>query len=297
MVLKLRQKKVLTAYMFLSLPLAFFIFIRFYPMIYAFYISFTNWNIISPVKKFVGIENYVKIFQDEVFRISLFNTLKYVILGVPVVIILSLGLALLLNNITKFQSLYRLVYVIPYITPLVAVSWVWRWMYQRPPIGVINNFLSAIGLPTGTFLSDTAQALPSIVATTVWVELGYCVIIFLAGLQTIPKEYIEAARIDGANRRQVLVRITIPLLNPVIVFLTVMETIIFLRIFTQVYNMTDQGSGGPLNSTKPLVLYIYQKAFKSFEMGTASAATTILFLIILGITVLQLRVLNKKVQY
>lgn len=297
MVLKLRQKKVLTAYMFLSLPLAFFIFIRFYPMIYAFYISFTNWNIISPVKKFVGIENYVKIFQDEVFRISLFNTLKYVILGVPVVIILSLGLALLLNNITKFQSLYRLVYVIPYITPLVAVSWVWRWMYQRPPIGVINNFLSAIGLPTGTFLSDTAQALPSIVATTVWVELGYCVIIFLAGLQTIPKEYIEAARIDGANRRQVLVRITIPLLNPVIVFLAVMETIIFLRIFTQVYNMTDQGSGGPLNSTKPLVLYIYQKAFKSFEMGTASAATTILFLIILGITVLQLRVLNKKVQY
>lgn len=283
--------------MFLSLPLAFFIFIRFYPMIYAFYISFTNWNIISPVKKFVGIENYVKIFQDEVFRISLFNTLKYVILGVPVVIILSLGLALLLNNITKFQSLYRLVYVIPYITPLVAVSWVWRWMYQRPPIGVINNFLSAIGLPTGTFLSDTAQALPSIVATTVWVELGYCVIIFLAGLQTIPKEYIEAARIDGANRRQVLVRITIPLLNPVIVFLAVMETIIFLRIFTQVYNMTDQGSGGPLNSTKPLVLYIYQKAFKSFEMGTASAATTILFLIILGITVLQLRVLNKKVQY
>jgi multiple sugar transport system permease protein len=123
------------------------------------------------------------------------------------------------------------------------------------------------------------------------------VIIFLAGLQNIPKEYLEAARVDGANRRQLLFKITIPLLNPVIVFLSVMETIMFLRIFTQVYNMTDQGSGGPLNSTLPLVLYIYQKAFKSFDMGTAAAATVVLFLMILGITVLQLKVLNRRVQY
>ncbi|MGB9789215.1 MAG: carbohydrate ABC transporter permease [Thermotoga caldifontis] len=295
--MKLRHKKVLTAYLFLSIPLFFFVFIRFYPMMYSFYISFTDWNIISPIKKFVGFSNYIKIFQDPVFKISLFNTLKYVLLGVPSVIALSLCLALLLNNITKFQSLYRLVYVMPYITPLVATSWVWRWMYQRPPTGVINNFLNMLGLPTRNFLLSTSEALPSIVATTVWVELGYCIVIFLAGLQNIPKEYLEAAKVDGANRTQLLFKITIPLLNPVIVFLSVMETIIFLRIFTQVYNMTDQGAGGPLNSTKPLVLYIYQKAFKSFDMGTAAAATVVLFLIILTITVIQLKVLNRKVQY
>jgi len=295
--MKLRQKKILTAYLFLLVPLTFFAFIRFYPMVSAFYISFTDWNIISPVKNFVGFSNYVKIFQDQVFRVSLLNTLKYVLYGVPSVIILSLSLALLLNNITKFQGFYRLVYVMPYITPLVATSWVWRWMYQKPPTGVINNFLNFLGLPARSFLMSTTEALPSIVATTVWIEVGYCVIIFLAGLQSIPKEYLEAARVDGANRRQLLFRITIPLLNPVIVFLSVMEMIMFLRIFTQVYNMSDQGSGGPLNSTKPLVLYIYQKAFKSFDMGTATAATVILFLIILAITVIQLKVLNRKVQY
>lgn len=295
--MKLRHKKVLTAYLFLSVPLLFFAFIRFYPMISAFYMSFTNWNIISPVRKFVGLSNYVGIFNDPVFMISLFNTLKYVLYGVPSVIVLSLALALLLNNVTKFQSFYRLIYVMPYITPIVATSWVWRWMYQKPPIGVINNFLSFLGLPARNFLMSTTEALPSIVATTVWGQIGYCVIIFLAGLQNIPKEYLEAARVDGANRRQLLFKITIPLLNPVIVFLSVTQTIMFLRIFTQVYNMTDQGLGGPLNSTLPLVLYIYQKAFKSFDMGTAAAATVVLFLMILAITVLQLKVLNRRVQY
>ncbi|KAF2958077.1 ABC transporter permease [Thermotoga sp. Ku-13t] len=293
----MRQKKILTAYLFLALPLFFFVFIRFYPMLSAFYMSFTNWNILSPKKDFVGFSNYVKIFSDPVFRIALFNTLKYVLLGVPSVIVVSLFLALLLNNMIRFRSMYRLIYVMPYITPMVATSWVWRWMYQRPPAGIINNILNALGLPTRGFLMSTTEALPSIVVTTVWIEIGYCVLIFLAGLQNIPKEYLEAARVDGANRRQLLFRITIPLLNPVIVFLSVIETIIFLRIFTQVYNMTDQGSGGPLNSTKPLVLYIYQKAFKSFDMGTAAAATVVLFAIILTITIFQLKVLNRNVQY
>lgn len=295
--MKLRQRKILTAYLFLSLPLFFFVFIRFYPMVSAFYMSFTNWNILSPKRDFVGFSNYVRIFNDPVFRIALFNTLKYVLLGVPSVIVVSLFLALLLNNVTKFRSVYRLIYVMPYITPMVATSWVWRWMYQRPPAGIINNILNALGLPTRGFLMSTTEALPSIVVTTVWIEIGYCVLIFLAGLQNIPKEYLEAAKVDGANRRQLLFRITIPLLNPVIVFLSVIETIVSLRIFTQVYNMTDQGSGGPLNSTKPLVLYIYQKAFKSFDMGTAAAATVVLFAIILTITIFQLKVLNKNVQY
>ncbi len=266
-------------------------------MIYAFSISFTNWNVTSPRTEFVGLSNYLSILRDPIFRRSLVNTLKYVAYGVPLVIVLSLSMALLLNNISKGQGFYRLVVMMPYITPIVATSWVWRWMYQRPPVGIINRFMSAIGLPTRTFLFSTTEALPSIVATTIWIEVGYCAIIFLAGLQNIPREYVEASKIDGANRRQTLFRITLPLLNPVIVLLVVIETINFLRIFTQVYNMTDQASGGPLNSTKPLVLYIYQKAFKSFEMGIASAATVVLFFIILVITIFQLRILNRRIEY
>lgn len=295
--MKLRQKKVLTAYIFLAVPLIFFVVVRFYPMVYSFWLSFTNWNLISPKKDFVGMANFVKLFKDRVFVTALWNTLKYVIFGVPLVIVLSLFLAATLNRVKHLQWFYRLLYVMPYITPLVAVSWVWRWIYQQPPVGVLNNILLFLGFNSQPFLQSMQQALPSIVITTVWVNLGYCVIIFLAGLQTIPQEYMEAAKIDGATRRQSFFRIVIPLLNPIIVFLVVTQSITFLRIFTQVYNMTDQGSGGPLNATKPLVLYIYQKAFMSFNMGLAASATVILFLIIMAVTLFQLLVLNKRVQY
>ncbi|HNR64195.1 MAG TPA: sugar ABC transporter permease [Thermotogota bacterium] len=295
--MKLRQKKTMTAYLFLIVPLIFFIFVRFFPTIYAFWLSFTDWNIISPKMNFVGFDNFRALFADSVFMKALWNTFKYVLYGVPLVLVLSFAISLLLNNIRKGQAFYRLIYVMPYITPLVAVSWVWRWMYQRPPVGVINNLFSFVGIPTQRFLFSMDQALIAIVVTTVWVNLGYCIVIFLAGLQTIPKEYLEASKIDGANRWQVLTKITVPLLNPVILFLVVTQSILFLRIFTQVYNMTDQGSGGPLNSTKPLVLYIYQKAFLSFEMGSASSATVVLFGIILLITLLQFRLLKRRVQY
>ncbi|HPD38846.1 MAG TPA: sugar ABC transporter permease [Mesotoga infera] len=295
--MKISQKRIITAYLFLAIPLIFYIVVRFYPMIYAFWLSFTNWKLISPKKDFVGFDNFVKIFKDKVFVTSLWNTIKYVTFGVPLVIVLSLFLAVTLNKVKHLQWFYRLLYVMPYITPLVAVSWVWRWIYQRPPAGILNNLLMAFGLDAQPFLTSMNQSLPAIVVTTVWVNLGYCIIVFLAGLQTIPQEYIEAAKIDGATSRQSFFKITIPLLNPVTVFLVVTQSITFLRIFTQVYNMTDQGSGGPLNATKPLVLYIYQKAFRSFDMGLASSATVILFLLIMGITLVQLLVLNKRVQY
>lgn len=295
--MKLRRKKILNAYLFLCVPLIFFAVVRFYPTIYAFWLSFTDWNIISPKMNFVGFANYGKIFSDSVFIKAFGNTIKYVLYGVPLVIILSLAIATLLNNIRKGQSFYRLICVMPYITPLVAVSWVWRWMYQRPPIGVINNLFAYVGIPSQRFLFNITQALPSIVVTTLWVNIGYCVVIFLAGLQTIPREFLEASKIDGANRWQVFTKITLPLLNPVILFLVVTQSILFLRIFTQVYNMTDQGSGGPLNSAKPLVLYIYQKAFLSFEMGPASSATVVLFGMILIITAVQFALLKRKIQY
>ncbi|UYO99151.1 sugar ABC transporter permease [Oceanotoga sp. DSM 15011] len=290
----LERKYTITAYTFLFVPIIFFLVVRFLPMIFSLAMSFTDWNLLSKDINFIGFENFAKIFSDEVFLKSLWNTIKYVIFGVPLVIFLSLIIAVMLNRIRKFQWLFRLLYVMPYITPLVAVSWVWRWFYQPPPMGVFNSILLNLNLSTQQFLGSTEQALFCIVITTVWVQLGYCIVIFLAGLQTIPLEYIEAARIDGASRRQITWKIVVPLLKPITLFLVVMQSISFLRIFTQVYNMSVQGSGGPLNSTKPLVLYIYEKAFVNFDMGLASSASLILFALIMFITFIQMKFLNEK---
>jgi multiple sugar transport system permease protein len=167
-------------------------------------------------------------------------------------------------------------------------------MYQPLPLGFFNNLLGFFGILQQPFLRSTSQALPSILAPTIWVEIGFQVIIFLAGLKAIPEFLYEAADIDGADNWQKLFKITIPLLRPTIIFLVVVGTIKYLRIFTEVYNMTYQGEGGPLNSTKPLVLYIYNNAFRSFDIGYASAMTIVLVIIILCVTLIQLRVLEIK---
>ncbi len=293
----LSAKRSLTAYLFLALPLVFFLCVRLGPMLYMFAMSFTDWGLLRKAVKFIGFDNYRDIFKDPVFLQALGNTFKYAVFGAPLVILLSLTIALLLDSIPRGKGFFRLIYVLPYITPVVAVSWVWRWMYQPPPLGVINGVLGWMGLPAGEFLNSPTQALPSILAVNVWVEMGYCTTIFLAGLQTIPKEISEAAKIDGANDRQVLRRITLPLLMPITFFLIVMEGIQFLRIFTQVYNMSMQAMGGPLNTTKSAALYIYQKAFTNFEMARAASASVVLFVIIMAVTILQIRFFDKRVNY
>lgn len=292
--LSIEQKKAVWAYIFLFVPLTFYLVIRIYPTFSSFYISFTDWDIVSSEKQFIGLENYQKMVNDPVFLKTLVNTFRYVIFGLPVTLVLSFIIAYNLNKIKRGLGLYRTLYFIPYMTSLVAVSWVWRWLYQPLPLGFFNNLLSFFGLAQQPFLQSTSQALPSILAPTIWAEIGFQVIIFLAGLKGIPELLYEAADIDGADNRQKLFKITIPLLRPTIIFLVVMGTIKYLRIFTQVYTMTYQGEGGPLNSTKPLVLYIYNNAFRSFDMGYASAMTVVLFVLILCITLIQLKVLEEK---
>lgn len=293
----LAAKRATTAYIFLALPLVFFLGVRFGPMIYMLAMSFTDWGLLRKELHFIGLSNYKTVLADPVFQQALGNTARYAIFGAPSVIILSLFVALLLDLIPKGKAVYRLIYVLPYITPIVAVSWVWRWMFLQPPLGVVNTILLAVGIQAREFLNSPSQALQSITAVNVWVEMGYCTTIFLAGLQTIPKEISEAARIDGANARQVLTKVTLPLLMPITLFLTVMEGIQFLRIFTQVYNMSFQAQGGPLNSTKSAALYIYQKAFTNFEMAQAASASLILFAIIMAVTFLQLKFFDKKMGY
>lgn len=293
----LAAKRATTAYIFLALPLVFFLGVRFGPMIYMLAMSFTDWGLLRKELHFIGFANYKTVLTDPVFLKSLGNTARYAIFGAPSVIVLSLFVALLLDLIPKGKAAYRLIYVLPYITPIVAVSWVWRWMFLQPPLGVVNTILMGLGIQAREFLNSPSQALQSITAVNVWVEMGYCTTIFLAGLQTIPKEISEAARIDGANSRQVLTKVTLPLLMPITLFLTVMEGIQFLRIFTQVYNMSFQAQGGPLNSTKSAALYIYQKAFTNFEMAQAASASLVLFAIIMAVTFLQLKFFDKKMAY
>jgi multiple sugar transport system permease protein len=290
----LTKKKALTAYVFLAIPLVFFIGVRFGPMLYAMIRSLTDWSLLRKTNQFIGLGNFRAVLGDPVFVKALVNTLHYALLGAPLVIILSLSIALLLNRIVRARGFFRLVYILPYITPIVAVSWVWRWMYQSPPLGIINAMFSMLGLPAMEFLRSPTQALHSILAVNIWVEIGYCVTVFLAGIQTIPFDCIEAAKIDGASERQVLFRIILPLLMPITLFLTIMQGIQFLRIFTPIYNMSSQAMGGPLDSTKSAALYIYQTAFTKFEMGQAAAASLVLFAIIMTVTLLQLKLFDKK---
>jgi multiple sugar transport system permease protein len=293
----LARKRVTTAYVFLALPLLFFIGVRVGPMLYMMARSVTDWSLLRKTNNYVGLANFQAVLGDPVFGASMLNTAEYALLGAPLVIAISLAVALVLNGIGRGKGLFRLIYVLPYITPIVAVSWVWRWMYQSPPLGVINGLFSALGLPAHAFLNSPKEALLSILAVNVWVEIGYCVIIFLAGIQTIPSDCIDAARIDGASERKVLTRIILPLLMPITFFLAIIEGIQFLRIFTPVYNMSSQAMGGPLDSTKSAALYIYQTAFTKFEMGRAAAASLILFLLIMVVTLVQVRFFDRNTNY
>ena len=294
--LTLGQRRQMWAYIFLLVPLLFFIAIRFAPTLFAMSVSLFRWDILSPNKPWVGMRNYETLFADPVFWKSLTNTLLYVALSVPAQLVLGLAFALMLQAAAHWRGFFRALYFIPFVTSTVAISWVWRWIYQ-PTFGPLNKLLALVGLPDQKYLASPEQALPSIVIVLVWQALGFYVIIFLAGLEGIPVDFYEAAKIDGARAWDLFRHITLPLLNPTIVFLTVIGTINGIQVFTQVLNMSFQGMGGPLDSTKSLVLFIYNQAFQSFKMGYASAGTVVLFAIILVITLVQLRVTTRRVEY
>jgi len=286
----LEQTKEIWAYAFLVIPVIFYVTIRFYPTLYAFALAFTDWNIISSNTHFVGFSNFTRLFTDKVFWKTLGNTFHYVVFGLPISILLGFILAYNIDKTKKASSFFKTVYFMPYITSMVAVAWVWRWFFQPAPVGLFNNVLSVMGLPNQEFLRSVTQSKYCVLATTIWADVGFQMIIYLAGIKGISCQYYEASEIDGATNLQQLTYITIPLLRNTFIFLLITGTIRYLRIFTQVLNMTAQGGGGPLNSTKPLVLYIYNTAFQSFDMGYAAAMTVILFLIILMITLIQMRV-------
>ncbi len=291
--LKLQQRTALTAWTFLAVPLLFYAAVRFWPAIDAFRLSLSRWNLVGP-RVFVGLDNYARLFRDPVFLQVLGNTFAYLVLGLPISLSVAFVVAYHLDRLRTGQTILRALYFLPHLTTATAMAFVWRWLYQPPPIGLFNNLLAIVGIPAQPFLRSTSQALPAVLIPAIWAALGFQIVVLLAGLRAIPRVYLEAAAIDGASASQLLRHVTLPLLRPTLVFIIVTSSIGFLRIFDYVYNMTDGAEGGPLNSTKPIVLSIYQTAFARMEMGPAAAQTFILFLILLVLSLLQLRLLRPQ---
>ncbi len=291
--LTIAQKQIVWAWAFLALPVVFYVVIRFYPTGNAILLAFQDWNLLG-ARTWAGLDNFKKLVADPVFWIVFKNTFVYLLIGTPLSLLLAFLVAYHLDRVRFMHSFIRALYFLPFLTSAVAMAWVWRWFYQPVPIGLFNNFLASLCIAQISFLNSTSNALPSILAPAIWAGLGFQIIIFMAGLRSIPQTYYEAARIDGVSSWTVLTEITIPLLKPTIVFLVVFSSIGFLRIFDHVFNMTTNNPGGPLNSTKPMVLMIYDTAFNGYDMGYAAAQTVVLFTVLLLVSLLQLFLMRNR---
>lgn len=294
--MNLRTREALWAYAFLLIPFSLFLLIRIYPAFQAFYLSLHEWSADPANRPFVGIEHYVRLTHDGRLGRALLNTGLYTLIGVPAQLALGLAIALLLQSIPRFRTFFRAVYFAPYVVPAVAIGWVFSWMLSAN-FGIVNYLLDAVGLPPQPFLRSPEQALPTVTAVVIWQHLGFQIVLFLAGLESIPRTYIEAARIDGAGRWQMFRYVILPLLNGVIVFSAVIFTIRYLQLFTLVVNLNFTDQGGPLTSTLSVALYIYQLAFSRFQFGYAAAVTVVLFVIVLLVTLVQMRLISRKVEY
>jgi putative chitobiose transport system permease protein len=284
----LRNNK-LTPYLFLlpgCLILGAFIF---YPMLQAIWLSFTDYNMIHD-PSFVKFDNYKELFQDELFWKTLTNTLIYLVGVVPALVIIPIFLAVLVNQKLKGIAFFRSAFYIPVVTSLVVAGIAWDWVYKEN--GLLNYVLDLLNIISEPipWLTSTHTALFAVMVVTVWKGLGYYMIIYLAGLQSIPDSLYEAADIDGANWWQKMTRITIPMLMPFVLIVTIMSSIAAMKVFEEIYVMTG---GGPLHSSETLVFYIYTQAFDRLNMGYASAAGVILFLLTLVFSLINLKVMGK----
>jgi len=262
------------------------------PIMQAFRISFFDYSLLNPEQVFIGFSNYDRAWTDPVFRVALTNTLLYTVLLVTIQTAAALVLALLLKQQVRGLAFFRSSIFLPVITSLVVISTVWKLMFNSQ--GFINSFLQTVGLGAQPFLASPGQALLSLVFMGVWKDVGFYMLIFLAGLQAIPMELYESAEIDGATKVRRFVWITLPLLRRATVFVIVIGTISAFKVFTPVYLMTD---GGPADSTTVIVFYIFRSAFRYFQMGYASAMSFILLGIVLILTVVQFRLLRPSEEY
>lgn len=281
------------AWLFLAPSLVLFATFTAIPVLSAFFISFTRWNLFNEVT-WVGLGNYLELAKDEIFAKVLGNTAYFVLISVPVQIALGLACALVLNRGIKGQSFFRVVYFLPVVTSTVAAALVWAWLFNSN-FGLINAGLSLVGVTElPKWMGSTRWAMPAIIIVSIWQNLGYAMVLFLAGLQNIGKDVHDAAALDGATGWDRFWHITLPLLSPTTFFVLVISIIGSFQVFELVLVMTK---AGPANATNTLVYYIYQNGFQFYQMGYASAAAMVLFLIVLAFTLVQYKLQRRWVHY
>jgi multiple sugar transport system permease protein len=263
----------------------YYLLLRYYPVLQTLVLSLTDARLLSPTYTFVGVNNFARLLSDPDFLKVLWNTTYYALVTTTVTTVLALLLAFLFDPIRQGVGLLRLIYYLPTVTSAVAIATIWLWFYQ-PRFGLFNQLLGTVGIPPIPWLRSVEWAMPSLILMSVWGGVGFSALIFIAGLHGIPAAYTEAALIDGASRSQVDWHIRLPLLSRVITFVYVTGIIGSFQVFQQVYLMTR---GGPLDATRVLALEIYEDAFQHLRIGQAASMAFILFLIVGGLTVIQLR--------
>ena len=287
-----RRKR--AGFLFVLPALLFFGFVYLLPLAQSVMYSFYK---IAPggAREFAGLSRYEKVLTDSSFWTAVGNTVQLLLLSVPATVVFALAVALGLNHITnlKWRNVWAAMYFLPFATSLVAAALIWQWIYE-PVYGFLNYALSFVGIPPQKWLQSLGQVLPSIAAVSVWVRIGFDTMIFLAALQTIPGEYSEAARMDGAGAWQRFRYITLPMLNAQIVMVCILELIFNFKIFDQVYATTQ---GGPAGASQTIIMLLYDTAFKYFRFGDASVMAVFVFVTLMIITFLQWRLLRKPIEY
>ena len=259
------------------------------PIAFSLWLSFYRWDMMRPNRLFIGLDNYERMLKDDRFWGAVQNTLLYVALTVPTSIVLAFGAALLLNTRLQGRAVFRTAFFAPVVTSTVALSLVWSWIYH-PELGLLNGLVTTLGGDRIGWLREPSIALISIGIMSIWKNVGYVMVLFLAGLQQIPRDLYGAAMVDGAGGWQMHRDVTLPMLRPTLFFIVVTSTIDATQVFTQIDVMTQ---GGPAQSTEVLVYYLYFRAFRSFEMGYASTIAWALFFIVIILTLVQHRLIRR----
>ncbi|MCL6591488.1 MAG: sugar ABC transporter permease [Firmicutes bacterium] len=263
------------------------------PIVFVLLLSFHKWSVLETIRIFIGLDNYCELFHDLRFWNAVWNTARYTLGTVPLTIIISLGLALAVNSKIRGRIFFRGVYFLPAISSMAIVAIIWAFLLD-PDIGIVSYYMRLLGVKTYGWLRSPIWAMPAVIGVGIWKNIGFYMVIFLAGLQSIPDTYYEAAKIDGAGTWQQFKNVTLPLLMPTTMFVVIISIIASFQVFDQVYVMTR---GGPLYSTETLVQYIYYHGFETFKMGYASSVACVWFIIILIFTAMQLKYFNARITY
>lgn len=283
-----RRRSSLAGLLFVAPMLVLFVVFRFVPVVGAFLLSLTDYRL-SGQWTFIALDNYSRLLSDTLFHESLLVTLTYTVVFVPLTVLLSLGTALLLQQVVWSRGFFRGVFFLPYVTSIVLAAVIWKWIYNAED-GLLNGFLGLLSIGPYDFLGNAGTVLPSIAVTSAWKGFGYSMLILLAGLQAVPRSYLEAAMIDGAGIWQRFRYVTLPQLRPVLFFVLVIETIGAFQVFDAMYVMT---AGGPVRASYSLVYLLYDSGFKFFDFGYASAIGLVLFLIVLIVSLIQRRLVGR----